>query len=293
MPLFAKSMTRPQVHKMQPIVEFDERGEVTCRWDYVRPGAKPKEKFPFDRYFRNEKLNKYLGDLEAANQRYRVIKEKTKAQDLREDFRDFYRRIRAAHIKPMQAKQARRDVRRAQELADKKATTARKYRSAQRPVSDVVCLPGGALADGNAERDHFNTVLPQGEERPADGRRSRQFERAEERSQRIFAACSEYLEHRGRLGGMHYEIEEHEKFIQGLRQYSAGAPDPPIVLPRTSEQELQLALYQIRAAYEKKCFGTDERPWKPKGAGRRRSVGSRGSGASPGPLPPLRDRAAS
>lgn len=192
LPLFAKSRRRHQVDRMHPVVEFDERGELveTWRWDSARPSAKPKEKFAFDRYFRNEKLNKYLTDLEAENQRYRIIKEKTKPQDLREDFRDFYRRIKTEHIKPAQAKQARQEASRARELAEQKASAARRYRSAQRPATDVICLSGGGLSEAGAEKDHFNTVPRQGEEGPAGGRRAQKFERAAQDSQRIFRACS-------------------------------------------------------------------------------------------------------
>ena len=132
LPLFAKGMSRHQVHKMQPIVVFDDRGEVTCRWDYIRTNAKPKEKYPFDRYFRNEKLNKYITSLEEANARYKTIKEKTKVKDLREDFKDFYRRVKAEHVKPMQAKIARREARRAEELEEKKRLTAKKYNSTRK-----------------------------------------------------------------------------------------------------------------------------------------------------------------
>ena len=120
LPLFAKGMSRHQVHKMHPIVEFDDRGEVTCRWDYIRT---TRHKDKFDR-FRNDKLSKYLRSLEEEHARYRTIKEKTKPKDLREDFKDFYRRIKTEHIKPMQARLARQEARRAEELDEKRRFAA-------------------------------------------------------------------------------------------------------------------------------------------------------------------------
>ena len=100
---------------MHPIVEFDERGEVKTRWEYVRADRKQREKFVFDRYFRNEKLNKYLTSLEEAHARYKIIKDRTKPKDEREEFKDFYRRIKSEHIKPMQARIARQEERRERE----------------------------------------------------------------------------------------------------------------------------------------------------------------------------------
>ena len=59
---------------------------------------------------------------------------------------------------------------------------------------------------------------------------------------------------------MHREIEDHEQHIQGLRQYSSGAGGPPLILPPTHEQAVQLALYRIRAAYERDTYAWPDSP---------------------------------
>ena len=47
--------------------------------------------------------------LQEENARHQIIKEKTKAEDEREDFKDFYRRIKVNHVLPMQAKLAKEE----------------------------------------------------------------------------------------------------------------------------------------------------------------------------------------
>ena len=57
----------------------------------------------------NEKMENTIKKLQEENERHQIIKEKTKAEDEREDFKDFYRRIKVNHVLPMQAKLAKEE----------------------------------------------------------------------------------------------------------------------------------------------------------------------------------------
>ena len=82
---------------------FNDNGSLVTKWNEVpkRRGKKRETNMKYIVGKTNEKMESTIKKLKEDNARYQIIKEKTKAEDQREDFKEFYRRIKIDHVIPM------------------------------------------------------------------------------------------------------------------------------------------------------------------------------------------------